>query len=181
MKHQWLVHEAQKWVGVHESSENRGPVVDQFITETGGQLGQPWCVSFVRFCIQRVDKDFKKIYALSVESRTESLLYKTHSVMRLWDNTPEEHRWLSPLPGWISMWQHYNSKGIATGLGHCGIVTKSLEEGRWFSTVEGNTAQDGVGIEREGDEVFQKVRSSQGGPRFRLMGFVDPWPKITKT
>jgi len=177
MKHSWLIQEAKKWVGVHETSDNRGPVIDQFILKTGGSLGQPWCVSYVRYCALQVDKDFNEIYAVKKELHEKNTLPKTSSVMKLWDLSPEEAKSITPIEGYIACWQHFNSKGNASGLGHCGIVGRVLEEGRWFDSYEGNTGP-GNGIERDGDGVFLKMRSCQGSPRFRLMGFVNPWYKL---
>lgn len=177
MKHQWLIHEANKWVGVHEAGgDNRGPIVDHFLLSTGGTPGLAWCVAFVRYCTDRVDKDCDLIYAISEEERNHNTLKKTLSVMDLWNSGKEKS--LSPIPGWVSCWKHYDSQGRSTGMGHCGVVIKSIDSGRWFSSIEGNTGPEKAGdINRDGDGVFIKTRSIQGSPRFRLLGFLDPWGK----
>jgi hypothetical protein len=178
MKHDWLIHEARKWVGTMESGgDNRGPIVDHFITQTGGTLGSAWCLSFARFCCDRVDTDSDLIYALSESERNHNILFETQSVMELWIKTPTWARWsLKPIPGFVTVWEHFSDAGTATGLGHCGIVSEVVDSGRWFKNIEGNTGPErGGDINRQGDGVYEKTRSVQGSPRFRILGWVDPW------
>lgn len=177
MKHAWLIAEARKWVGIHEASENRGPIVDTFIKSTGGILGSPWCVSFARYCVEKVDSDADEIFPLSPEMRIHNGLIKTHSVMSLWDGSPEWSRSITPVPGWVACWRHYDNSGHATGLGHCGIVTKLLDSGRWFGSVEGNTGPDIGSMSRDGDGVYERTRAAQGSKGFRFLGSIDPWAK----
>jgi len=177
MKHDWLIAEAQKWIGTHESAPNRGAVVDHFIKETGGALGTAWCVSWARFCADQVDKRAKEIFVLEKDLHEPNVLYKTQSTQELWDKSPELSRSLSPVPGYIAVWRQYNKSGLATGLGHCGIVTRIIDGGRWFSCIEGNTHAGGIDVSRDGDGVHERTRSVQGSPNFRFIGCLDPWYK----
>ncbi len=84
---------------------------------------------------------------------------------------------MTPVPGSIVCWEHFNQAGHATGLGHCGIVASVVDHGDWMRVIEGNTSSGGVDIDRNGDGVFSKMRSTQGGPRFRILGYLDPFAK----
>lgn len=179
MKNEWLIHEAKKWVGTMEAGgENRGPIVDHFIASTGGVLGSAWCLHFVRYCVDQVDKQCELIYAASESLRAPNILPKTGSCVKMWKTAPEYSKSLTPSVGSIVLWEHFDKAAHATGLGHAGIVTKVLDGGHWIGTVEGNTGPERAGdINREGDGVFEKTRSLQGGPRMRILGFISPWAK----
>ncbi len=47
-----LANYAESWLGVKESSSNRGPEVDCFVRAAGGRPSArpPWCAYFVTFC-----------------------------------------------------------------------------------------------------------------------------------
>lgn len=177
MKHAWLIQEARRWVGVHEESENRGPIVDHIIKSSGGTPGNPWCVSFVRYCVNKVDHEFNNIYVINPALRdSHNILPRTHGVLKLWNDSPSWAKTsLVPRLGYIVCWEHFKENGNATGLGHCGIVTGIVDEGRWFVSIEANTSNGSAGIDRDGDGIYERTRSVQGSNRFRILGYIDPF------
>lgn len=50
---------ASKLTWVREEGFNRGKVVSQIITSQGGQVGQSWCMYFVRYCYDIISKALK--------------------------------------------------------------------------------------------------------------------------
>lgn len=68
------------------------------------------------------------------------------------------------MPGDLILWQHGD-----TVQGHVGIVIAALQNG--YLTVEGNTS-DSLGIDREGDGVFVKLRPKGGTSKMKQLGFL---------
>jgi hypothetical protein len=108
---------ALKWVGLKETSENRGVEIDAWLEACGAQSGNPWCAAFV-----------------SAVLRGAGISCAEASVARLAAKYPEIE---VPLPGDISYWLRDD------GTGHCGIVTGVGPH--YVSVCEGNS-NDGVRV-----------------------------------
>lgn len=159
-----LIAEAMKWVGVRESGWNKGKEVEMFQKFVDGKAqGEAYCMAFVQYCVGQVE----------FESKRKSWLFKSEHCLTTWTKTPIQARRKDPEPGSIVIWQYFTPKGVATGSGHCGIVTKLLNESS-FKTIEGNTGS-GSEIIREGDGVWERERRMAKTGRFRLMGFLVPF------
>jgi hypothetical protein len=167
-----LVHEARRWVGVTEKGgDNKGPEVEMFQKAVDGKSqGEPWCMAFVQFCVQRVDT-----FLQSIGSSSKSNITRTEHCLTLWHSTPESMR-CEPEPGAIIIWRHIKN-GIRTASGHTGIVTEVLPN-RAVRTIEGNTS-DGAGIVREGNGVYERTRNLGLTGNMEYVGCVRPWPKET--
>jgi uncharacterized protein (TIGR02594 family) len=150
-----LILEARKWIGTTEvGGNNKGPSVEAFQKAVDGKAqGEPWCMAFVQFCVQKV---------------APSLLASSEHCLTVWNRTPREQRLEVPEPGCIMIWRH---KG--TDQGHCGIV--SGFDGVIISTIEGNTAPHRRDVEREGDGVYEVTRSMNGTPTMDVVGWLRPW------
>lgn len=168
-----LVKEAEKWVGVKERGHNKGPEVEMFQKEVDGKAqGEPWCMSFVQFCINQVDRDFKKTYPDA--NRYPNWLYKTEHCLNCWNRTATEARINHDLhPGSVIIWQHFKNNK-ATSAGHVGIIRKVLANGD-VETIEGNTKHRSGSVVREGDGVFIMKRRLSYSGSFRIKGFLKPW------
>lgn len=171
IKDRLLVFEARRWVGMTEiGGNNRGQVVEMFQKAVDGiSSGEPWCMSFVQFCIEMVDNTYDAMFQ---QSYLRSPLKKTEHCMTLWQDS--QHHVIIARPGSLAIWQYWKN-GSPTSSGHVGIVTEVITEPQdHIRTIEGNTG-GGSEIEREGDGVYEKVRSREGGTRMKLMGFLSVW------
>jgi hypothetical protein len=167
LKKRMLVFEAKRWVGIKEvGGQNKGQVVEMFQKAVDGKAsGEPWCLAFVQFCLQMVDKEYDFVRQMKAN---KAMVFNTEHCLTLWNNTNTNQRRKDPEIGTIVLWRHGD-----TTSGHAGIVTEILEKGE-FRTVEGNTG-DGSGVIREGDGVFERVRSINGAGSMKILGFVHAW------
>lgn len=156
-----LIREAEKWIGVHETGgNNKGPEVVRFQKAVDGKaLGEPWCACFVQFCVKEVQTRFGATLVMAVSEHC----------MTIWNKTPGVHRHRSPKAGFVVIW---NYEGTASG--HIGIVSRVIDEFT-IETIEGNTSPDDNTIEREGDGVYRKIRSTKQIGKMRLVGFIAPF------
>lgn len=156
----WL---AESYVGTVETRPNGGPMVERFQKAVDGKAaGEPWCVSFVMFCVMRVDELFAR---LGVTSQSHKLPPTEWSV-GLYRMTPEYLRRTIPRVGDIAVWQKIGSEN-----GHAGIVVNPAE----IITVEANTSPGLLGDQREGDGVWMKRRPKGELPGFNLLGYLGAW------
>lgn len=165
-KKQELIKLATSFIGVQEEGgNNSGPVVEMFQRVIGRAEKEPWCVSFVQYCVKEIDKRMK----------TNTVLFPTESSQMLWVKTPKVARIEKPAPGCIVVWTSFKNDK-PTAFGHVGIVREVLDKD-WMLTVEGNTGPDsGSTIVREGDGVYMKRRRiSQKTGTMRTCGFLLPW------
>ncbi len=166
-KRRMLVFESKRWVGIKEvGGPNKGQVVEMFQKAVDGKAsGEPWCLAFVQFCIEMVDAEFDFVRQMKA---MKTICKPTEHCLTLWNATTPQARKKLPEAGLIVLWQHGD-----TTSGHAGIVTEVLEKGE-FRTVEGNTGA-GTGVIREGDGVFERIRSINGAGTMKVLGFVAPW------
>jgi hypothetical protein len=158
---QELIREAEKWVGVKEvGGNNKGPDVERFQKAVDGKAeGEPWCAAFVQFCIREVEVNFKPTV----------VSFRSEHCMTIWNKTPGVHRYGSPKPGFLVIWNY-----VGTASGHIGIVRRVIDEFT-IETIEGNTAPDDNRIEREGDGVYRKIRTTKTVGKMKLVGFIAPF------
>jgi len=151
-----LANIAGSFVGVTEvGGDNRGPDVEQFQKAVDGKAsGEPWCMAFIMFCIQRAE----------AETGILSAVFRSELVKHVWDHSPDDHKSQVPTMGSLIIWQYGDS-----GLGHAGIVEAVLRD--QVQTIEGNTGP-GAGVQREGDGVYRKVRPLHDVGKMTLKGFL---------
>lgn len=166
-KKRMLVFEAKRWVGITEvGGANRGQIVEMFQNAVDGKAsGEPWCLGFVQFCLQMVDKEYDFVRQMKA---AKAVVFETEHCLTLWNKSTVNQKKKLPESGTIVLWKHGD-----TTSGHAGIVTEVLEKGE-FRTVEGNTS-GGAGVVREGDGVFERVRSINGAGSMKILGFISPW------
>lgn len=160
-----LVEVAQSFVGTKEATGNNdGPQVEAFQKAVDGKAqGEPWCMAFVQFCVQQVDRE-------SAIEWDRDYLADTESCLIAWNKSPDEARSFAPGPGKIVIW----AKDDGSGKGHTGIVTSVNDDGT-LNTVEGNTSS-GTGDPRDGDGVYARRRDPVKMGSLVVLGYLDPWP-----
>jgi len=162
-----LVDIALSQVGVQEhGGNNDGRVVRMYQDVIGKPEKEPWCVSFIQWCVREIEEKYQ----------IKTVLFPTESSQLLWHKTPKIARVEIPEPGCIVVWTKFKGD-TPLSIGHVGIVKEILPNG-WMLTVEGNTSP-GDGIQREGDGVFLKRRKvHQTTGYMRTAGFLLPFASV---
>lgn len=171
IKQRLLVHEARGWLGFTEQGgDNKGQAVELFQRFVDGLArGEPWCMAFVQFCCDQVDRTVDEFFSMSINHRC--LLYKSEHCLTTWNESPDHLRIFVPEAGSIPIWQ----KGSLSS-GHTGIVESVFDVGQFYS-LEGNTGPSSK-VEREGDGVFRKLRTEEPMGAFHIKGYLRPWDDL---
>lgn len=154
-----LIAESLSYIGVMEHGKNKGEFVQMFQSHIGAAVQEPWCMSFVQFCIAKIDT------LCAFFDSTRSKIFQSEHCLTVWNNTDQSLKRDKPEPGFVVIWRHG-----ASSSGHTGIVVKVKEDK--ILTVEGNT---NVAGSREGDGVYLKERNKNFNGDLNLVGFIDPW------
>jgi len=177
-KRMMLVREARKWLWVRESGYNRGAEVERFQREVDGKAtGEPWCAGFAAFCVNQVDRDYRKTYG---NDPLPNWLCPTEHCLTLWNKTDIRSRIAADeiYPGSLIIWQFWKN-GKPTSNGHIGIIIQWIAAND-FMTIEGNT-KDRDTVVREGDGVHMMRRMVSKSGNFRLKGIISPWELVKST
>ncbi len=141
-------------IGVHETSRNRGPMVDAYLRTVGldPEKGDyPWCAAFI----------FWLWNTAAATLNEPNPCPRTASAISLWGKSKPEHKihTFGPeayvtdperiKPGCVFVVDHGRGKG------HTGLILGVDHAARELDTVEGNSAPDGG---REGVAVVRRVR-----------------------
>lgn len=154
------VSKALTQVGVKESpaGTNRGPMVDTYEAVTGA-YGEPWCASFVQWCLKEVGAPpsfGKSAYVPFFVGLSKTL------------------EWQVPLaevrPGDLACYD-WNHDGTAD---HIGWVLATPDKSGGFQAVEGNT---GIGNDSNGGEVMVRDRNASAVQAFIRIPGGPPAPK----
>ena len=138
-------------VGVQEVGENAGKAVETYLASVGLSAGAPWCAAFVHLREQKAAGELKQTWPQMGFPRSGYV--------------PDFVNWAKARGLWIPVGQ---AKGvIAKGdllafyfaaKGRCAHIGMVVEPHEWgVLSVEGNTSSS-VGVDREGDGVFEKRR-----------------------
>jgi len=139
-----IVEVAATHLGVKETSRNRGPMIDEWITRMGlDPAGEhPWCMAFAWCCLDDACKLMGAVNPLRPSAK----------VIRLWQRAEQlglaSHR---PVIGGIAC--HVVDPADPRSAGHCGVTTDIT--GDHIIAIEGNTNEAGS---REGTMVRQQSR-----------------------
>lgn len=146
--------DAEKNIGVHETGgENEGPAIATYLASVGIGSPAPWCAAFC-------------FYRLKAAARELGLPWPQMGYPKS-GYCPDVKNWAKAHGFWIPVGSHPPMRGDlclfyfgAKGrVAHIGIVVDP-SNGHDFYTVEGNTSDDS-GVDREGDGVFRKHRTSR--------------------
>ena len=169
LKTRLLIAEAKRWVSFTESGgDNKGQVVEAFQKAVDGRAhGEPWCMSFVQYCLKQVDLTMD---AILNKNTAPHVIEKTEHCLTSWYKTTKLAHFEDPKPGRIVIWRH----GTSTR-GHTGVVIVVDKNSEDIWTVEGNTGPSDSTVQREGDGVYLKRRNRNGTGRMKVVGFLEPW------
>lgn len=169
MKLRLLVHEAKSWIAFTErGGDNKGQVVEAFqMVVDGTAEGEPWCMAFVQYCMKQVDSAMEEMFRRKLPT---SGLEKSEHCLTTWHKSPIPNKFRSPLAGRVVIWRH----GISTS-GHTGIVVQVEKNTGYIWTVEGNTGDSNSSVQREGDGIYLKRRSTKGTGNMKIVGYLQPW------
>lgn len=147
---------ALEYVGLRETSANRGPHLAEFWAATnypdGADNREPWCSAFVTFCVKEGDR------------RSESLnlryppFFPAVAQWKTWARDPK-NGCLIFTPADVKAGRYTPEAGdivhFLPTLSHIALVAQDGVSGGFVQTVEGNTNKAGS---REGDGVYTKDR-----------------------
>ncbi len=137
---------ARTYIGIKETSYNRGPLIDRWNQDAGVPVGSSWCMSFVH-----------------------GMYLKAGKTIGGWASVGFFETWAAangelvdrPFKGDIVCYD-WNGDGWPD---HVGIVERVLAlrwKGRlfvgWIQTVEGNTSSGLAGSQSNGDGVYRRRR-----------------------
>ncbi|MDX2232255.1 MAG: glycoside hydrolase family protein [Leptolyngbyaceae cyanobacterium bins.349] len=77
-----LLEVARSYVGVREQGNNRGREVEMFQRTIGGSDGEPWCMSFAQFCIQKA----------GAATKVDPKVFRSEHCLTVWNNSPKSQR-----------------------------------------------------------------------------------------
>jgi hypothetical protein len=150
---------ALSYEGVHETEgHDRGPEIDMFLRSQGLPPGNPWCASFVCFCIMHAAK------ALKIQPKFQY----GGSVYKLWTRNPEL-RIAKPDYNCVFLLDHGLSQG-GSRIGHTGFVIGPGEIPGTLETMEGNTNAAGSRTGGKAMHRSRKMEEFTKGYGFLLIG-----------
>ncbi len=148
---------AREYIGLRETSKNRGPHLEEFWKATGypdgAQNREPWCSAFAAFCVAEGDRrspalKLRKPPAFSAVKDWIPWANKPESGCVVFTSDKVQLDRYKPEAGDIVV--------FLPKLSHIGIVAEGYRGNGMVGTIEGNTNEAGG---REGDGVFRKVRA----------------------
>ena len=142
-------------VGVHETSHNSGPLIDQWLAYVHASPGDPWCMAWL--C------GMHREAAVSLDMPNPCP--RTAGALRLWDLALPECRTELPAPGDAFVLD----TGAPGGAGHVGIVVAVSPDGETITSCEGNSNEHGS---REGNAVVMHTWNPADGRRGKLVGYL---------
>lgn len=147
---------ALKYEGVTEVSKNSSPEIDVFLKYVGLSPGNPYCASFVSYCIGEA-----KVREPKIKSGLARSFIITKSIPVSKVLTGE----IKIPAGSIVVWKQGN-----TVFGHVGFTTLEWI-GKEGYTIEANTGSGDKGNQRDGEGIYQRRRRITPGAAFRITHF----------
>lgn len=154
---------AECCVGIRETSNNAGPMVELIQETIGSSDKEPWCMAFMQTCLA---------YAYRKTGKRSPLVASEHC-LTVWNETPKSQRVVEiPAIGAIAIWRHGSSSS-----GHTGVTVSNVYDGKMVNLVEGNTESgiEGGEIVREGGGIYRTYRSITGTGNMRIVGYLKPF------
>jgi hypothetical protein len=151
------------------TGNNDHPVIDQMLVYLGLPKHLSWCLAFCLWCWHGAVNPlpFPKIARCSTfweQTQDQEWKYKTFDL--------EDVAWgiEKARAGDIMIFSHAKVAGKNNWNGHAALVRGQISS-RSFATIEGNTSSGNAGSQREGNGVFERIRSPKQG-NMALEGFV---------
>lgn len=163
---------ASQFIGIKEIGNNEGfnnPNFAELMHSAGFIKGNPWCMSFVKVCVELYIAQFNSVYINRLRSKNIFNAGSQDTFEKIKKYYPTA---IAEKPTWntVAIWQKYIN-GKPTKYGHGAIVHFLNDSFHQLYTIDGNTNIKGS---REGDSILEKTRIInklvQDGLRFR--GFI---------
>lgn len=138
-----VIARGEKGVKEHPAGSNDGPRVRQY-QKVSGAYHAPWCASFVAWCFETAKHPLSGFNLAYVPSYVHAARAKQHGLRLVGPGEVE--------PGDLACFD-WQKDGVAD---HIGIVSRRVDAGGGFTSVEGNTA---VGNDSNGGEVMERTRN----------------------
>lgn len=148
--------------GVREKGVNAGEIVELLQDTIGDSERESWCMSYVQSCIAYAE----------LKTGIKSPIAVSEHCLTVYRETPKEfYVKVKPKAGAIVIWRHGNSDR-----GHTAFTT-ALPEGSTVRTIEGNTGKGSAGgrVVREGDGIYQNMRSTSGDGDMKVVAYLIPF------
>ncbi len=146
---------AHDYVGIEEIGANTGPAVRLFLRAANINEPAAWCAAFINLCAELGGAILNVVSPLEKVPRQAFVQdYWTYGVLQGWEVKFEQAR-----AGDLFLLWHRRLERYA----HIGFVDCVDLEARSFTTVEGNTNDDGG---REGYKVSIRTRNASAGTVF---------------
>lgn len=160
-----LARTALDYVGIKEvGGNNAGQMVERFQKAVDGKAaGEPWCLSFIWYCIHEAQD---MIDAIMGKQNQKHLLKPSEHVLTMWKKSSTDQRVICPEVGDLILWNYLDQKGKPTIYGHVGILVQQLDHTLW-RVVEGNTSNGAV------ESKQRDIRYHYG--RMVPMGILSVW------
>lgn len=152
-----LIGIARYYLFVREQGVNRGRWVDLFNRAINENIGNAWCAAFICHCLLQNDEMFGFVSKLNLSDGVLDF-YRNNKPSQV---AVGKSGFLFCLIG---------PDGIH---GHMEMLTSDVISGK-ATAISGNT-NGSVGIEREGQGVFEKSIDFNALGAFKLLGFLDPY------
>ena len=151
-----FLHALKASLGVKEQGgNNKGQYVEMVQRAVGPSVGEPWCMSLQQAALAFVEATLGIKSRVAAGEHCLTVLAQSGSVS-------------FPQRGDLVIWQHG-----ATTNGHVGAIT-SVWGSKILTTIEGNTS-DGIGIDRDGDGVYMRLRPMGAVGSMKIAGFIRPF------
>lgn len=134
---------AQTQVGVVEGPDNTGPEIATYLQAVGLDEGYPYCAAFVSKAL-----NVGGVATPTVRSALATDFITSNSISTKYYQLKQ----IQADPGAILVFRRGNTK-----FGHTGFIVRQEEE--HFITIEANTSPGQGGSQRDGQGVYQRVRS----------------------
>lgn len=149
---------AQGFVGVKEAGQNRGFWIDLWNRRAGISVGNPYCATFGKFCL-----DSAGAITPTVRSPLATNWLKNKAVI----SAKDVYFGMKDVPvGSCVIWR--NGETIS---GHFGFFVKWISKYVLY-TIEANTSSGESGSQRDGSGVYNRKRTLSPFAYFRIVGFV---------
>lgn len=145
-------------LGIKEAGKNRHPLIDEFNKYCGVPLGSPYCLSAIMY----------RLNGACALLGLKNPIPKIASTQILFNTAPVKYIFLeNPVAGEIGIMQSRAdpSRGHAFVVRHDKLVTDKT-----LLTLEYNTGPD---LGRDGDGVYNKIRTMNGTSTLKMRGFID--------
>lgn len=152
-----IIIEAKKYLGQRETNgNNRSPWLDA-LERIFGMIAQAWCAMYATYCVRNVCKRLGLKNPVGLKAGSQDCFY----------DAPPKYRFRTK--GKKGCFGVLRNKADHSH-GHVYIVEADQTDPKLHATIEGNTNKAGS---RDGDGVYENMRSTDGTATKDFLGFVD--------